>query len=80
MREAYEASGGKMRPEYLAHLAVEYAEVAARGGRAVMPALAAAIDGKTPTVKGHVMKTRQEGLSDRCHVWQGRWGADPEGP
>ena len=40
-----------------------------------MPALAAPIDGKTPTVKGHVMKARQEGyLTDTTF---GKEGGEP---
>jgi hypothetical protein len=60
LRELYKASGGKMTPEYLAQLAVSYAEVAATG-RAVIPALASAIGGNPATVKGHVVKAREEG-------------------
>jgi hypothetical protein len=57
---AYESAGGKMTPEYLAQLAISYGEAAAEG-RAVMPVLAAAIGGNPATVKGHVLKAREEG-------------------
>lgn len=60
LREIYKAVGGKMAPEYLAQLAVTYSEIAATG-RAVIPVLAAAIGGNPATVKGHVVKARDEG-------------------
>lgn len=59
LRHAYEAAGGKLTPEYLAQLAVAYEKVATTG-RAVIPALAAAIGGNPATVKGHVLKAREE--------------------
>jgi hypothetical protein len=58
--QIYKHAGGKLTPEYLAQLAVTYSDVAATGS-AVIPALARAIDGKPATVKGHVVKAREEG-------------------
>lgn len=60
LRRSYEESSGKMTPQYLARLAVSYAEVASHG-RAVMPVLSRAIDGNPATIKGHVLKAREEG-------------------
>jgi len=59
-REMLKSSGGKISPEYLATLAMAYEECA-RGGRAVIPALAEAIGGNPATVKGHVMRAREDG-------------------
>jgi hypothetical protein len=74
LRRAHQAADGKMTPEYLAQLAVTYSELAARG-RAVMPALSNAIDRPAATVKGHVMKAREQGYLTDATV--GREGGEP---
>ncbi|MGU3502420.1 hypothetical protein [Mycobacterium sp. C31M] len=61
LRAAHEAAEGKITPEYLAHLAVAYEEVVERGRPPFVATLARAIGGKPETVKGHVMKAREDG-------------------
>lgn len=59
MVDAYARSGGKITDEYLARLAVAYAELVPQR-RDVSTALADALGKPVPTVKGHIMRARKE--------------------
>lgn len=61
MVDAYNKSGGKITDEYLAKLAVAYAELAPER-RDVSTALADALERPTPTVKGHIGRARRDGF------------------
>lgn len=62
MRDAYKRGGGRVTDEYLARLAVAYEEVVAEG-RIVVAALSESLDNKAiPTLKGHIMRSRQAGF------------------
>jgi hypothetical protein len=59
MVKAYNDGNGKVTDEYLARLAVAYAELAPQR-RDVSTALAVALGKPIPTVKGHIMRARRE--------------------
>lgn len=59
MVDAYNRGSGKVTDEYLARLAVAYAELAPQR-RDVSTALADALGKPIPTVKGHIMRARKE--------------------
>lgn len=61
MVHAYHAGNGRVSDEYLARLAAAYAELAP-ARRDVSTALASALDKPLPTVKGHIMRARQQGF------------------
>lgn len=73
LREAYGDGHGRMTPEYLANLARAYAD-GSKGSKSVVPLLAAAIDKPSATVKGHVVKARQEGYLSEAEA--GRSGGE----
>ncbi|OBY33157.1 hypothetical protein ACT18_04590 [Mycolicibacter kumamotonensis] len=61
MVESYNKANGRITDDYLARLAVAYAELAPHR-RDVSTALADALDKPVPTVKGHIMRARREGF------------------
>jgi hypothetical protein len=61
MVDAYTRGQGRVTDEYLARLAVAYEELAPQG-RSVSLALTNALNGKLPTIKGHIMRARREGF------------------
>lgn len=61
MVESYNNAKGRITDDYLARLAVAYAELAP-ARRDVSTALADALDKPVPTVKGHIMRARREGF------------------
>lgn len=61
LRAAYESGQGRVTDEYLARLAVVYAELAPEG-RSVSVRLGMAIGKPVQTVKGHIMRARREGF------------------
>lgn len=74
MVTAYNEGHGRVTDEYLARLAVAYAELAPKG-RNVSMGLAMALGKPVPTVKGHIMRARREGfLTDAI---EGREGGEP---
>lgn len=74
MVAAYDAGHGRVTDQYLARLAVAYAELVPEG-RGVSTALADALDKPLSTVKGHIMRARREGfLTDAV---EGREGGEP---
>jgi hypothetical protein len=73
MVDAYNKGQGRVTDEYLARLAVAYEELVPEG-RSVSIALTQALDGKLPTIKGHIMRARREGfLTDAI---EGREGGE----
>lgn len=61
MVDAYTKANGRITDDYLARLALAYAQLAPRR-RDVSTALADALDKPVPTVKGHIMRARREGF------------------
>jgi hypothetical protein len=71
----YEAGRGRVTDEYLAALAIAYGELVPQG-RNVSMRLATLLGKPTQTVKGHLVRARQEGfLTDA--VAAGREGGEP---
>lgn len=59
--ESYAKANGRITDDYLARLALAYAQLAPRR-RDVSTALADVLDKPVPTVNGHIMRARREGF------------------